>query len=214
MRAFSFVLSTSFVLGLGLAALAQEPAQPPAAPEKSQSRAQSGETPLKSVEDAGARAQRLNDLFSKLKHEASATKAESIAGEINSIWTESGSATVDLLVQRATLAITKEDRSAAFDFLDQAIGLDPNNAESWNRRATLNYATDDYGKSLDDIRVTLRLEPRHYGAMMGLAAILEETDRKDEALQTYMKVLEIYPALKPAQDAVNRLSDELAGQAL
>ncbi|GGD95133.1 hypothetical protein GCM10011390_12350 [Aureimonas endophytica] len=176
--------------------------------------APSGETPLKAPEEPGAQARRLDALFAELKQEASATKAAAIAEKINAEWGRSGSATVDLLVQRATLAMAKQDGAAALDFLDQALVLDPDYAEAWNRRATLNYTNDDYGKSLDDIRQTLRLEPRHYGALMGFGAILEETDRKPQALQTYLKVLELYPTLKPAQDAVARLSDELAGQAL
>lgn len=166
------------------------------------------------VEDPATHAKRLDALFAQLKREASGAKAGIIANRINAEWAASGSATVDLLVQRATLAMAKEDNAAAFDFLDQAIILDPTYAEAWNRRATLNYTTSSYGKSLDDIRATLRLEPRHYGALMGLAAIFEETGRKPQALATYSRVLAIYPTLKSAQDAAGRLSDELAGQAL
>ncbi len=188
---------------------AAQSAKPPAG--RSQ---QPAGTPLEPVDDPAAHAKRLGDLFMRLKQEPTAAKAESIAAQINAEWLESGSATVDLLVQRAGTAIGKNDNAAAFDFLDQAIILDPNYAEAWNRRATLNYSTANYGKSLDDIRVTLRLEPRHYGALMGLASILEETGRKPQALEAYGKVLELYPTLKAAQDAVGRLSDELAGQAL
>jgi len=45
-----------------------------------------------------------------------------------------------------------------------------------------------------------------------LGMILEDTDRKPQALEVYMRVLAIYPALKGAQDAVGRLSEELTGQ--
>jgi tetratricopeptide (TPR) repeat protein len=112
----------------------------------------------------------------------------------------------------ASQAVTGKRQAAAFDFLDQAILLKPDFAEAWNRRATLNYIADDYGKSLADIERTLQLEPRHFGALMGLGAILEATDRKPEALETYLRVLDISPTLKTAQDAVGRLSEEMTGQ--
>lgn len=212
-----FIRSALLLATLALPAAAQAPSQP-AAPDTQPAPAsrpqQPAGTPLKPIEDPTAHAKRLGDLFARLKQETSSAKAETIAAQINTEWLDSGSATVDLLMQRAGLAMTKSDNAAAFDFLDQAIILDPNFAEAWNRRATLNYSTSNYGRSLDDIRITLRLEPRHYGALMGLAAILEETERKSQALEAYLKVLEFYPTLKPAQDAVIRLSDELTGQAL
>ena len=49
---------------------------------------------------------------------------------------------------------------------------------------------------------------------MGLGMILEDTDRKPQALEAYAKVLEIYPANKSAQDAVGRLAEELTGQGI
>ena len=170
-------------------------------------------TPLKGATSPTS-AERLDALFKDLKREASPEKAAEIASEIGSEWGESGSATVDLLMLWAGDAMAKNNSAAAFDMLEQAIILKPDYAEAWNRRATLNYTTSAYGKSLSDIEQTLRLEPRHFGALMGLGMILEETDRKQKALDAYMRVLEIYPAMKGAQDAVARLADELTGQGI
>ena len=156
-------------------------------------------------------AARLDRLFAELKKAASHPLAAPIAARIQRQWAKSGSATVDLLMQRAADSMTKKDNAAAMDVLDQAIVLDPDYAEAWNRRATLNFTMDQWGKSLADIEQTLRREPRHWGAMMGLAMILEQTGHKDKALATYMKVLDVYPALDSAQKAAGRLADELTG---
>lgn len=158
------------------------------------------------------RTERLDRLFAGLKTAESQEAAARIAGEIDSVWRDSGSATVDLLMLWATTAVAKENSAAALDLLEQAIILKPDFAEAWNRRATVNYVTSAYGKSIADIEKTLSLEPRHYGALMGLGMILEDTDRKPQALEVYMRVLAIYPTLKGAQDAVGRLSEELTGQ--
>ncbi len=155
--------------------------------------------------------ERLDRLFAELKKAAGHEKAAPIAVRIQRQWARSGSATVDLLMQRAADSMTKTDNAAAIDMLDQALVLDPNYAEAWNRRATLNFTMDQWGKSLADIEQTLLHEPRHWGAMMGLGMILEQTGHKDKAFQTYMQVLDVYPALDSAQKAAARLADELTG---
>lgn len=195
---------------------AKAPAEP-SAPKVPSAGSPAGKTdPASPLKDAAAptRGERLDALFKELKREASPEKAAAIAARIGSAWNESGSATVDLLMLRAGEAMAKSNSAAAFDMLDQAILLDPGYAEAWNRRATLNYTTSAYGKSLADIEQTLRLEPRHFGALMGLGMILEETERKQKALDTYLRVLAIYPTMKAAQDGVARLADELTGQGI
>ncbi|MBO0662969.1 hypothetical protein LQ948_08620 [Jiella sp. MQZ9-1] len=156
-------------------------------------------------------AQTLDRLFGELRKQPDADKARSIAAQIERQWRRSGSATVDLLMQRAAKAMADQNNAAALDVLDQTIVLDPAYAEAWNRRATLNFTMNKFGKSLADIEQTLAREPRHWGALMGLGMILEHLDENQKAFDTYMKVLAIYPALKSAQDAAGRLADELTG---
>ena len=72
----------------------------------------------------------------------------------------------------------------------------------------------NYGKSIADIERTLALEPRHYGALAGLASILERIGEKERALETWYRVLTIYPAMKSAQDSVVRLEEDLAGNGI
>ncbi len=159
-------------------------------------------------------AEKRDRLFAELRKEPSDSKARRIASGIERLWRKSGSATVDLLMLRAAEAMAEQKNAAAFDVLDQALVLEPSYAEAWNRRATLNFTTGAWGKSLADIEQTLAREPRHWGALMGLAMILERTGRKDKALETYLRVLAVYPALKSAQDAAGRLSEELVGPAI
>ncbi|MEH6718604.1 MAG: hypothetical protein V7704_06965 [Aurantimonas endophytica] len=167
------------------------------------------------ADDAPATPERAIDgLFAELRQEPDEGKARLIASRIERQWRRSGSATIDLLMLRAATAMSEQNSAAARDLLDQALVLAPDYAEAWNRRATLAFTTDEWGKSLADIEQTLLREPRHWGAMMGLATILERTGHKDKALQAYMQVLTVYPALRSAQDAAGRLSDELVGPLL
>ncbi|MDQ0558799.1 tetratricopeptide (TPR) repeat protein [Rhizobium mesoamericanum] len=155
--------------------------------------------------------QHLDQLYAQLKRERDPDKASGIADEIRAVWNDSGSATVNLLMQWADKAIQEKRTAAALDFLDQAIALRPDYAESWNRRATLNYANDNYRKSMSDIEHVLDLEPRHFGALSGMAAILTETGNDQLALKAWERFLEIYPANRSAQEQMNTLSEKLAG---
>ncbi len=153
----------------------------------------------------------LNDLFLSLRKAKTEQAAADIANDIRQEWTHSGSATVDLLMQWADAAVARKDLPAALDFLDQIIVLKPKFAEGWNRRATIHYMMNNYSKSMVDIQKTLELEPRHFGALSGMGAIFLDLKRNEKALQTYEKVLEVYPLLRDVQSQVGILEEQLAG---
>ena len=56
-------------------------------------------------------------------------------------------------------------------FFTRVIEKKPNFAEAWNKRATVYYMMGDFDKSMYDINETLKLEPRHFGAMDGMGLI-------------------------------------------
>nr|WP_316655684.1 hypothetical protein [uncultured Gellertiella sp.] len=154
---------------------------------------------------------RLDALFARLKRESNPDSAKSIAGEIRSVLTESGSATIDLLMSRAANAMAANQQAAAFDYLDQVIVLKPDFAEGWNLRATLHFALGNTRKSVADIREVLALEPRHLGALAGLAGILTIEGRDKAALKVWETYLTLYPADRDAQDQARDLLEKLAG---
>lgn len=154
---------------------------------------------------------RLDDYFSSLKKARNPSKANDIAEKIWSEWNDSGSATVNLIMQWSQDAMNREDYVAALDFLDQATSLMPSYAEAWNKRATLQYHLGNYKKSMSDIIRVLALEPRHFGALAGMAIMLEDTGRDQQALSVWRRVLEVYPGDRKAQNRVKALSEKLAG---
>lgn len=166
---------------------------------------------------AGAQAENeetgIDSLFETLRKETRAVAARRVAEQIARKWNQSGSATIDLLMGWAGESMRSEKNALALDLLTQVIILEPEYAEGWNRRATLYYATGELGRSLADIERTLEIEPRHFGALSGLAAILQKTGQKKKALEVWNRVLAVYPANEQAQKAVIELEDELAGQA-
>ena len=160
------------------------------------------------------RAERLDALFASLKRERNEKAAERIAARIWQEWNNSGSATIDLMMQWSQEAMEKKKFDVALDFLDQVVTLSPDYAEGWNRRATLHFMMHSFGKSMADIERTLELEPRHFGALSGLAQIMKDTERKQLAREAYQRVLDIYPMLRSAQNEVSTLSEELTGEGI
>ena len=157
-------------------------------------------------------AQRIDKLFGELKNEAAPDKAKGIANQIRREWQDSGSATINLLIQWADKAISEENNAAALDFLDEAIRLKPDYIEGWNRRATLNFKNGNYRKSMSDINQVLRIEPRHFGALAGMAAIMSQTGRDEMALKAWEKFLDVYPSEREAQKELGDLAEKLTGQ--
>lgn len=164
-----------------------------------------------SVREAERQKKALDELFDSLKRQRNQVEAERTAARIGAAFGQSGSASIDLMMGWASKALTDKKFDLALDYLDQVIALKPGYAEAYNRRATVHFAMQNYSKSMADIERTITLEPRHFGALSGLAQIMDNTGREELALRAYERVLDVYPALRSAQDEVGRLADKLAG---
>ncbi len=161
------------------------------------------------AEDTG----KLDDLFTRLLT-AEEEEAERIETEIWIEWRKSGSPALDLLVQRGLDAMDLGDFDQAIEHFTAVIDHDPEFVEAWNARATAYFYRGDFGPSLADIGHVLTLNPRHFGALSGLAMILESTGKPEKALEAYRAALAIHPHLAGAIEAVERLSTEEEGQEL
>ncbi len=154
---------------------------------------------------------KIDSLLARLKRESDPDKAKSIAEEIQTDWSESGSPTVDLLLQWASEAVEKKNNGAAMDFLDRATIIDPDFTGSWHQRATLHYTMGDPRKAMADINEVLKREPRHFGAIAGMAAILMEAEQDALAEKALEQYLAIYPADKEAREQMEKLAEKIAG---
>ncbi|WP_137131582.1 hypothetical protein [Rhizobium sp. FY34] len=150
-------------------------------------------------------------LLDALKRERDPDKARSIANQIRSNWTDSGSATVNLLMQWANGSIEEKKNGAALDFLDQVTLLQPDYPEGWNRRATLHFTMGDARKSMADIHQVLLREPRYFPAIAGLATIFTQAGEDEMALKAWERFLAVYPAEREARENVMKLTEKLAG---
>jgi tetratricopeptide (TPR) repeat protein len=156
----------------------------------------------------------LDSLFAELKRERNPQAADRISKRIWNEWYKSGSASVDLMMKWSNDAVQAQKFDVALDFLDQVVTLQPEFAEGWNRRATVHFLMRQFGKSMADIERTLELEPRHFGALSGMAQIMKETGRRELALRAWQRVIDVFPMMRSAQDEIATLSEELTGESI
>ena len=78
-------------------------------------------------------------------------------------------------------------------FFTRVIDKNPNFAEGWNKRATVYYMLGKFDASMMDIHETLKLEPRHFGAMDGMGLIFIHLEQFDKAIDIYDQMLKIFP---------------------
>ena len=154
----------------------------------------------------------LDELFKQLAASGDADEAKNIAQAIQVVWLRSGSDTADLLMTRAVAAMTAGQTALAIELLDHVVEIAPSWAEGWNKRATARFLADDYDGSMSDIDRTLVLEPRHFGALGGLATIMQRSGSDKRALEVLRRVLAIYPQQPEIRKLVDKMSLEVDGR--
>lgn len=140
--------------------------------------------------------------------------AARLRGRIEAAWKTAGGATAGLLSTRAVIAAHAGDRGLALDLLDAAIVVAPNWADARHQRALIRFAGGDAGRAAVDLAEALRLEPRHLGAIAGLAAVSEATGRKAEALNWLRRLATLDPRNPGLGGRIERLSIEVEGRDL
>jgi tetratricopeptide (TPR) repeat protein len=113
---------------------------------------------------------------------------------------------------RVRVAVEAKDLDLALKLLNALIKIRPDYVEAWNRRATIYFMKNDYGKSLADIREVLKREPRHFGALSGLGLILQEVGDDRHALEVYRRALSVYPRLERIPGVVKTLQEKVEGR--
>lgn len=156
----------------------------------------------------------LDDLFTQLVQSDSPQTGERVARAIVDRWSRSGSAAIDLLLQRGLQALAQRNPQAAIEHMTALIDHAPDIAQAYQLRATAYYQLGYRGPAIADLGTALALEPRHFIAMTGLAVMLEDMGNPEAALEVYRAVLAIHPTDPDITQAVGALEQALRGEIL
>ena len=161
----------------------------------------------------------LDKLFTQLKNTNNLSSAQTIEYKIQKIWSihpsddRRGFRLTELLNQ-GTRLMNSGELSKAYELFTTIIATEPDWSEAWNKRATVLYLMNRYQSSLDDIQITLALEPRHFGAMSGQALNYIELQKYEKAIQSYKSAQKIYPLLDSAKKMIPELQELINNQAI
>lgn len=160
------------------------------------------------------RARRLDELYSRLREAEGPRQARVLELQIAMMLAQSGSDTADLLMARATQAAQQQQPDLALALLDAVIDMYPDCVEAWSRRATLHSGRRELGRALTDLEQVLRLEPRHFNAMVGLGMILQQLGEEKQALVAFKRAVEINPHIQRIPELIRRLEPKVDGTEL
>ncbi len=145
---------------------------------------------------------RLDGLFESLHKTEDSDEGQRITRQIWEIWYEVADEQSRELLLRGETLMQRGRHDEALAAFDRIVERDPQFAEGWNRRATVLYLLGEMQASVADIKRTLALEPRHFGALSGLGLIYLHGEQWGDALKAFRNALEINPHLPGARSNI------------
>lgn len=149
---------------------------------------------------------RLTDLFRELALEEPSRPVEEIEDQIWALWGSHEDRIAEETMAAAMEALEAGSLGTARPLLDHLVAQHPTWAEAWNKRATLASIEKRDADSLLDIAQTLRLEPRHFGAIAGFGNLCLRHGHLNEARAAFQIALGINPHMEDLRDMLENLS--------
>jgi tetratricopeptide (TPR) repeat protein len=156
-------------------------------------------------------ANELDALFARLKLTHDPAEAGVIESRIAEIWGQSPSDTANLLYERGLEAMD-DDQELALELFGAVTELEPEFAEAWQELGAVNFALEAHDAAILSLERALALEPRHYGALLGMATIFEMYGNKKVALEALRRASRINPHIPDIERRVRALSFGVEGQ--
>lgn len=154
---------------------------------------------------------RLDALFQRLQAQPLADNGYEIEDEIWETWIAGTERSAGRVMNDAIAAIAQKRYAAAEECLNRLIATQPEWAEVWNKRATLYFLQGRECESLNDIRRTLELEPRHFGAISGFAQICIRNGDHRSAIIAMDAALQINPHLRALRATLKGMEEDGKG---
>jgi len=158
--------------------------------------------------------QALDTLFTMLKAAPDEQAAQAVETRIWQAWMLQGSPAVQLLMRRGIRNLESRALPDALEDFDAVIALAPDLAEGWNKRATVYFLMEQDDNAAKDILETLAREPRHFGALTGLALVRERQGDLMGALRAFESALAIHPKMAGGQERLRLLRRQAIGEDL
>jgi len=151
----------------------------------------------------------LVQLFSILQQTDNPAILRNTENQIWAIWLQHPNADVEKLMQLGTQRMNSQRYAEALVVFSQIVESFPDYAEAWNKRATLYYMVGNLDASITDIEHTLKLEPRHFGALSGLGLVYLQRNELSKARQAFEELIVIHPNSPNAKQNLETVNQRL-----
>jgi len=155
---------------------------------------------------------KLDVLFARLQQANDHSEAMDIEQAIWTAWIRHDDDEINKLMSVGIEAMNAGSLKLSILAFGDIIRTDPAYAEGWNKRATAYYLMERYEESVLDIQQTLKLEPRHFGALSGLGLIYMAIGKDEAALSVWEKALSINPQMLGIRERVRELRKKFRGE--
>lgn len=147
----------------------------------------------------------IDQLFQQLRYANDEAEIHEIELNILALWFRGDHPMVNMLMQTGIRQMREEAYDKAISTFGEMIRLEPDHAESWNKRGVCHYLRGEYRKALEDLTHTLRLEPRHFAAMAGIANIYRELKLDELHLRMLLRIQRLNPNSSKLKEQISRM---------
>ena len=159
------------------------------------------------IDPVKKRAEDLDKVFAQLQQE-NAFNPGSMIAKIWTLWEANESPTAEVLLTQSTKAMQDGAFDTSETMLNELIGTYPDYTEALNKRAMLLYNLKRYDEAMADIDKVLDIEPRHFGALSGKAAIYQAQGKTTLAAEALRDAIAVNPHLQTAKEVLKQLEHD------
>ena len=113
-----------------------------------------------------------------------------IAGDVQVSRTE---LCVKEIILKGNECFDRGDYSIALDFYEQAIKIDPNNADTWNNKGLALYNLRKYNEAIESCDRAVKIDPNNAYAWYNKGNALYALRKYNEAMRSYERAIKIDP---------------------
>ncbi|MGH8759878.1 MAG: tetratricopeptide repeat protein, partial [Burkholderiales bacterium] len=135
-------------------------------------------------------------------YDSDARVRQAAEGAIWQVWRRSGDQATDRVFERGLAQMQSRELPAAVETFSQVIGMKPDFAEGWNKRATVYFLLGENDLSLKDCAEVLKRNPQHFGVLSGYGQIYVRKGDLERALDYFRRALAINPNLEGVRGSI------------
>jgi tetratricopeptide (TPR) repeat protein len=163
--------------------------------------------PVAPIDPAKKKAADIDRLLGDL-HKKNAGNPQPTIEKIWTLWSMNDSPMAEILLTQSNKALQDGAFDTSEKMLNELVGSYPDYVEALNLRAKLYYNMKRYDDAQTDLEAVLDNEPRHFGALSGLAAVYQAKGETAKAAAMLRDAIAVNPYLESAKQVLKQLEHD------